>query len=73
MKYIEELCGGDCFVYNTEKFLITTDFRKNGSRLAYSLTSGSPHWFNSQEMIEIDHLYTIDKDNNIISVKQCQK
>ena len=72
MKYIEELQNGDCFEYQNKKFLLTADFKKNGSRLAYSLTDGSAHWLESNTIIEICPIYFLDKDNNIcpISIKE---
>lgn len=73
MKYIEELSSGDCFEYESKKFLLTSDFRKNGFRLAYSLTDGFSSWMSSQTMVDILPIYCLDKDNNITPVKEVQR
>lgn len=69
MKYIEELSTGDCFIYDSKKFLLTSDFRKNGSKLAYSLNDGSCCWINSQSAVESLEIYFIDPDGNITPIK----
>ena len=73
MKYIEEIQNGDCFEYQGNKFLLTSDFRKNGNRLAYNLTNGLPKWFNAQDIIHICQIYTLDSNNNIEPVKETPK
>jgi hypothetical protein len=73
MKYVEELSSGDCFEYDSKKFLLTADFRKNGSRLAYSLTDGLSSWISSQSIVEILPIYYLDKENNIIPIKITKK
>ena len=73
MKYIEELSNGDCFEYDRSKFLLTADFRKNGDRLAYSVIDGTAKWFNSQSIVDICPIYTLDNNNNIIPVKTTTK
>lgn len=69
MKYIEELVAGDCFEFNNKKFLLTSDFRKNGQKLSYSLTDGFPFWINSQDVVDISPIYCLDSNNNIYPVK----
>jgi hypothetical protein len=66
MKYLEECKHGDRFTYNNGHFILTTDFKKNGDRLAINLHSGSLVWINSQAIVEGLSVFTIDKDNNII-------
>lgn len=73
MKYIEELECGDTFSHNDQVFVLTSDFKSNGSRLCYSLISGQPTWFQNNAMIEHDPVYTLDKDNNILPIKTTQK
>ena len=70
MKYIEELSPGECFTFNNQLFILTTDFKKNGQKLAYCLFDGSPRWMNSQDNIESTLIYTLDKNSNIIPVMQ---
>lgn len=69
MKYIEELNIGDTFTYKDQMFLLTSDYKSNGSRLCYSLVNGQPCWLTSQIIIEHNPIYILDKDNNIIPVK----
>lgn len=73
MKYAEELSAGDCFLYNNSKYLLTSDFRKNGSRLAYSVTNGFSLWIESNAMVDLLPIYYLDKDNNIIPIKPIKK
>ena len=73
MKYIEELSSGDCFEYSSKKFLLTSDFRKNGDRLAYSLYDGFASWLPANAMVEISPIYTLDANNNICPVKVSAK
>lgn len=73
MKYIEELSSGDSFVFDNRNYLLTSDFKKNGSRLSYDLKSGSPKWFEANSVVNIEPIYILDKDNNIIAIKEVIK
>jgi len=73
MKYIEEANIGDCFIYNDQYFIITTDFKKSGDKLVICLSNGQLHWMNPSTMINIIDLFTIDKENNIIAIKERPK
>lgn len=66
MNYIEELIPGNIFDYQNNKFILTTDFKKNNSKLAINLINGSPKWFNSSDIISRTQVYYLDSDNNII-------
>lgn len=70
MKYIEELHYGDFFIYNSIYFLLTTDFKKNNDRLVISLIDGSSHWLKPETIVEKINLYSLDKNNNIIPLKE---
>lgn len=72
-KYIEELNNGDSFVLDSICYVLTTDFKKNGQRLAISLIDGSTRWFESSTIAENNQLYYMDKDNNIIPLKPTEK
>ena len=37
MKYIEELNNGDSFELDNNFYVLTSDFKKSGDRLSYSL------------------------------------
>lgn len=70
MNYIEELKCGDTFSYKEEKFVVTTDFKKNGSRLCTNLADGTQRWLEPSEIIGKFSVYYIDNDNNIIPLKK---
>lgn len=70
MKYIEELLPGNTFKNNDKVFLITCDYKANGSRLCYSLTDGTPQWIDSATIVEHCPVYTLDSSNNIVPVKE---
>lgn len=72
-KYIEEMHNGDCFAVDEVYYVLTTDFKKNGHRLAVSVKDGFLRWFDSSKMVEELQLYTMDKDNNIIPIKPTKK
>jgi len=69
MKYIEELEFGDCFLYKNELFVLTSDFRSDDKHKCVSVKDGNPRWFDNNCVVNIIELYTLDHENNIISVK----
>lgn len=73
MKYLEELNFGDCFILNDEYFVLTTDFKKNGDKLAVCLSDGSSKWIKPNEMIKNIDIFTLDKENNILAIKERTK
>lgn len=73
MKYIEELSIGDCFAISSSNFIITTDFKKNGQRLCVNLKDGSTKWFEPNASVDNIDIFTLDKDNNVIAMKQREK
>lgn len=73
MKYVEELDCGDTFSFKDQIFLLTSDFKANGSRLCYSLIDGYPSWIPNQTMVNHNPVYILDKDNNTISIKPTKK
>ena len=72
-KYIEELSNGDAFILNNNTYILSSDFKKNGERLSMSLTDGNSRWVKPNEMIEAVQLFIMDKDNNIIAIKESKK
>jgi ACT domain-containing protein len=70
MNYIEELSRGDTFKYEDKIFVLTTDFKKNNSRLAICLADGSQRWLESSSIISKVSVYILDTDNNIVPIKQ---
>lgn len=69
MKYIEELSPGECFISENKHFILTYDFKKNGSRLCYDLKSGNAQWLDSTTIVDIEPIYAIDKNNNFYPIK----
>lgn len=70
MNYIEELASGETFCIGEEKFIVTTDFKKNGSRLCINLDDGSHRWLKSSEIINKMPVYYIDNENNILPLRK---
>ena len=73
MKYIEELVAGDAFAYNNKYFVLTSDYKSNNHKLAYSLDQGFAKWFDPSTIIEKISLYTLDEKNNILPLKEQKK
>lgn len=73
MKYLEEIDSGNCFIYNGSYFIVTTDFKKNGDKLVVCLSNGQSHWMKPNNMVNVIDVFTIDKDNNIIAIKERSK
>lgn len=69
MKYIEELLAGNTFSKDNKFFLLTSDFKKNNSRLAYCLTDGNPTWLNGSDIVDELPIYYLDDANNVAPIK----
>lgn len=69
MKYLEEINPGDIFSIDNIHYLLTIDFKKNGSRLVYRLDNGSPAWLAGNSLVQISPIYYLDKENNIVPMK----
>lgn len=73
MNYIEELKPGDTFEYDNKVFLLTVDFKKDNSRLCFSMEDGSPKWYASDSMVDKINIYKLDNTNTIIPIKEHKK
>lgn len=73
MKYIEEIETGDCFEYKNKFYLLTQDFKKNGDRLCIGLLDGFSNWMPQNTIVNPTDLFTMDKENNIIAIKERKK
>ena len=69
MKYIEEIVAGDCFNLENSPYLATYDFKKDGSRLCYSLINGHSTWLTPNTIVELFPIYGLDSSNNIYPIK----
>jgi hypothetical protein len=70
MNYIEELNPGDCFISDDTLFFLTIDFKKDGSRLAYKLSDGSPRWFEASDIVSKTPIFAVDQNNNFYPLKE---
>jgi hypothetical protein len=70
MKYLEELSSGETFQFDSENWIVTSDFKSNGKRLCYNLKNGFPSWMDANYAVEISPIYTLDKNNNILPIKE---
>jgi len=73
MKYLEEIEFGECFEYNNLYFILTHDMKKNGDKLCVNLNTGFSQWLKSDSMIKTTDIFTMDKDNNIIAIRERAK
>ena len=71
--YIEELDNGESFVLDNSKFVVTCDHKSNGDRLCIDLKNGSSRWLKGNTIIDKVQLFTLDKDNNLIAIKETPK
>jgi len=70
MKYIEELKAGDTFLYDSIIYLLSIDFKKNNTRLCFSMIDGVPRWFSPDCIVKEIKLYNLDDSNNIVPIKE---
>jgi hypothetical protein len=69
-KFIEELGAGDIFEVENQRFVITSDFKKNGDRLCINLNTGNVRWFKSDSHVIHISLYAMDNNNNFHPIKE---
>jgi hypothetical protein len=70
LKYLEELTYGETFKIDNSYWLLTQDFKSNGKKLCYNLQSGYSKWFEGNTIVDINPIYALDKDGNIIPIKE---
>lgn len=73
MKYLEELLVGEAFIFKDNYYINTQDFKKDKSRLALNIKTGIGVWLSHESMVESIDLFSIDKDNNFIPIKEREK
>lgn len=69
-KFIEELTAGDIFELENQRFVVTSDFKKNGERLCVNLNTGNVRWFKPDSHVIHVSLYAMDSDNNFHPIKE---
>lgn len=73
MKYIEELENGESFESDGCYFILTHDFKKNGDKFCIQLDNGFGRWFKSDNIVNLADIFTMDKDNNLIAIRERAK
>lgn len=73
MKYLEELNPGDCILWNTEYYVLSSDFKTDGSRMCISLKTGFCRYIKSDTIVSNAPLYTLDTESNIIPIRPVEK
>lgn len=71
--FIEELDNGDCFASSGELFIVTTDYKKDGSRSSVNLNSGASRWFKADTIVNKISIFYTDNESNIIAIKELSK
>lgn len=69
MKYLEELEPGMLFSFNSQYWILTSDFKNNGSRMCVSVTNGFPSWISSNSSVEQIDGYFLDNTNNLVRLR----
>lgn len=72
MKYLEELNGGDLFIYDDKKYVLTSDYRvrdKKDQKECISMDNGFSRWLDASTIVDFLDLYYRDIDGNILPIK----
>ena len=82
-KYIEELQPGQAFsivvadedrkISDRDLYILSCDFKSNGQRMCINLINGTSRWLDANYVVIVHELYTMDKENCIIAVKETKK
>jgi hypothetical protein len=76
MKLLEELSGGDVFLYNNNIFILTIDYKQRQNiqlKNCISLKDGSSRWIESSILVENVPIFTTQTDGTIIPIKETKK
>ena len=73
MQYLEELSIGDSFQLNNSIYILCTDYKRNGDRLAVKLSDGSSRWLSGSTMVDRTDIFTLDNNNNIVAIRTREK
>lgn len=69
-KYLEELKPGDTFENENNKYILTIDYKKDGSKSCINLINGSFRWLKSNSMVSELPIYCLDTNNNFSPIVQ---
>ena len=70
VKYIEELDTGECFEFNKDLYIVSTDYKKNRDRSCVNLSTGFVKWINASTIVQESPIYTLDEENNVIPLRK---
>jgi hypothetical protein len=76
MKFVEELKPGECFSYENNYFIISSDFKKSKEGILKScieIKTGLSKWIKDNTTVEIIPLFTLDLESNIIPIRETEK
>jgi hypothetical protein len=70
MEYLEELDPGNSFSYRDTYYILSSDFKKNGSRMCLSIKDGSVSWLSGSTIVDIIPLCYLNESNTIIPLRE---
>jgi len=71
--YLEDLNIGDSFLIDEYVYIVSCDFKKEGSRLCLCVNTGNTRWYPGNTIVKKTQLFILDKDNNIIAIRESKK
>lgn len=69
-KFLEELEPGSFFEFDNKRFLLTSDFKKNGDKFCIDIDNGQARWIKPDAHIHYINLYAMDINNNFNPIKE---
>lgn len=73
VKYLEEMDAGDTIEFENNYYVVTADYKKSGSRSCVNLKTGLSKWIEPNAIVDINPIYLLDSDNNIVAIKPTEK
>ncbi|HUU87223.1 MAG TPA: hypothetical protein VMX17_05675 [Candidatus Glassbacteria bacterium] len=73
MKYLEELIPGECFTFEKNHYIKLGDYKKSGERCCVSLNTGTTRWLQENIMVDLEPIYSLDRENNVIAIRNTEK
>jgi hypothetical protein len=67
---ISKLIFGCTFSFNDNIFLLTQDRNRKDQRNCINIKNGSSQWIDESTEVQVVPLYTLDKDNNFMPLKE---
>lgn len=73
VKYLEEIETGQSITFEDNNYIVTSDYKRNGSRLCVNLRTGFSKWIASNDIVGVCPIYILDENNNISPIKPDSK